>query len=282
MATVAHDAAPPAPRLALERVVCGVDGSPRSAGAVREAIALAPAVPQLSFVAVCAAPDGPDAVASLDERRALHALEQAQALAAARGVHATTRCVRADDVAGALLGEAAPGGLLVAGGHGTSRAGGGPPGSVADALLRHATGPLLVARPGPRPRAARPRILVAVDDGPAAADVVRLAGTIAAAVQGYVHLLHVAGREYGGTTRRRLAELSTELIAITGAEPVVDVLHRAQVAASIAQFAHRDRADLVVVGRRSVTGRRALGAVSERVVHTAPCSVLVVPVPRPA
>ena len=35
-------------------------------------------------------------------------------------------------------------------------------------------------------------------------------------------------------------------------------------------------ADLLVVGSRGVTGLRALGSVSERVAHRAPCSLLVV------
>lgn len=36
------------------------------------------------------------------------------------------------------------------------------------------------------------------------------------------------------------------------------------------------RADLLVVGSRGLRGVRALGSVSERVAHQAPCSVLVV------
>lgn len=37
------------------------------------------------------------------------------------------------------------------------------------------------------------------------------------------------------------------------------------------------RASLIVIGHRGVRGVGALGSVSERIVHRAPCSVLVVP-----
>jgi len=252
--------------------VCGVDGSSRDEQTVREAIAAAATAPQLTFVAVSPTASPSVSVASLDERRALRVLEQAQALAAAGGVRAATQFVRADDVAGALIGCAGASGLLVA----------GASGSVAGALLRRATGPLLIARPVPQADDAALHILVAVDDTAAAAGVAGLAGTIAAAGRGHVHLIHVAGPGYGRATRHRLAELSIELIALTGAEPVVDVVHAHHVASCIAQFAQRTQASLVVVGRRDVTGRHALGAVGEHVVRTAPCSVLVVPAAQPA
>ena len=282
MATLPHGAPPLARQTDIERVVCGVDGSPRGEQAVREAIALAAAAPQLTFVAVSATANPSAAVASLDERRALRALEQAQALAAESGVRAATQFVRADDVAGALIGCAGPRGLIVAGGPGGSPLVHAAAGSVADALLHRATGPLLIGRPVPEVADDAPHILVAVDDTAAAPGVAGLAGTLAAATRGHVHLVHVAGPGYGRATRHRLAELSIDLIAMTGAEPVVDVLHAHHVAACVAQFAQRTQASLVVVGRRGVTGLHALGAVSERVVRTAPCSVLVVPAAHPA
>lgn len=42
------------------------------------------------------------------------------------------------------------------------------------------------------------------------------------------------------------------------------------------------KADLLVVGSRGLRGVRALGSVSERVAHRAPCSVLVVRPPAPS
>jgi nucleotide-binding universal stress UspA family protein len=43
----------------------------------------------------------------------------------------------------------------------------------------------------------------------------------------------------------------------------------------IVETAAREDASLVVIGSRRLEGVRALGSVSERVVHDAPCSVLV-------
>lgn len=275
MATAHERLDQPTPRPAPECIVCGVDGSASSADAVDAALALAPPAQPLCFVAVAPATDGRDGAAALDEQRARRALEQARAQALAARRAATTRFVRADDVAGALIGLAGGRGLIVVGDHGDRPPPGGTSGSVAHAVLRGAAGPVLVARPASA-SAAVPRLLAAVDDTAAAAAVVGLAGTIAAAVGGRVQLVHVAGSGYGTRTRRRLAELSLDLIAMTGAEPVIDVLRAVRVAPSIVRYADLSRCALLVVGRRG-TRAPAPGAVSERVALTASCSVLVAP-----
>jgi nucleotide-binding universal stress UspA family protein len=64
----------------------------------------------------------------------------------------------------------------------------------------------------------------------------------------------------------------------TGVEPAV-VEPGGKPAERIAEAARDDRAGLVVIGSRGLGGLKALGSVSERVVHAAPCSVLVA---RPA
>ena len=277
MATIASILPAPSLGFAFDRVICALDGSPRDADAIREALAVAGAAAQLSFITVDDTPVGADAVASLGEHRARRALEQAQALAGAHGTSATTELAGPGDVAATLISRAGPRGLLVAGGHRGSSVAAAVTGSVERALLHRAEGPLLLAHPFNGEREARPRILVAVDDGPAAGGVVALAGAIAAASDGYVNVVHVAGRDYGSAVRHRLAELSIELIARTGREPVVDVLQGAHVAAGIADFARRSGSSLLVVGRRGLTGLHGLGSVSGRVVGAAPCSVLVVP-----
>ena len=120
---------------------------------------------------------------------------------------------------------------------------------------------------------------MAVDDSAGAAALAGLAGSIAADCRGYVHLVHVQGRGYGSHTRHRLAELSTALIEQTGAEPVVEVTCGAQVAARICQLARDSDSSLVVVGRPGDASRRVLEPVAERIVHDAPCSVLLAPTP---
>lgn len=155
----------------------------------------------------------------------------------------------------------------------------GDHGALEHAVSRahRAEAPLLVAREATAPERTVAQLLVAVDDEPEALGLVRSASIVAAEGGGYVHLAHVRGPRYGAGTRHRLAELSLEVIAITGAEPIVDVLHGAQVAASLIGLAQRCESSLLVVGRRRPAAARSLGAVSETLVRQAPCSVLVVP-----
>ena len=278
MSTLAHPLAVPASPHAIGHVLCAVDGSASGDDAVREAVVLAHCAARLTFVTVMSAevPDATQSV-SLGERRARVALERAQALARSQGIDARAELrYDDDDVAAVLLGCMDDDCLLVAGHHGNGRLVGAATGSVVSALAHRATGPLLIARAGTDPNDLPRRILVAVDDSDAARPVVRLAGSIAAGCHGYVQLVHVQGAGYGARTRHRLAELSTELIGLTGAEPVVDVLHGRHVAACIGDLAARCGSSLLVVGRRGLTGVRSLGSVSERLVHSAPCSVLVV------
>lgn len=274
----------PRPRLeelrrpTLDRVLCAVDGTRGSAEAIREALALAPCARRLCFIAVTdGAGHDPAGVASLAAHRARQTLEQAQALACDRRLTADTEIVQAKDVAGTLIARAGTSALLVVGSHGEAGQDGAPTGSIATALAEGAAGPLLVARAGAGADGTRPRILVAVDDSAAAAALVELAGTIAAGCRGYVHLVHVQGRGYGSHTRHRLAELSTALIEQTGSEPVVEVASGALVAAQICGLAQDSESSLLLVGRSGDAARRGLGPVAERIVHGAPCSVLVAP-----
>lgn len=267
-------------RPTLDHILCAVDGSRGSAEAIREALALAPCATRLSFIAITDASEGDaNRVASLAAHRARQTLEQAGSLAAARALPAQAELVRAASVVETLIDHAGTTALLVVGSHGEARPAETATGSVATALANRAAGPLLIARAGADARGTPPRILVAVDDSAAAAPLVALAGSIAAGCHGYVHLVHVQGRGYGSHTRHRLAELSTALIEQTGSEPVVEVACAANVAAHVCRLAQDSRSSLVVVGRRQPAGRRAVVAVGERIVHGAPCSVLVVPTP---
>jgi nucleotide-binding universal stress UspA family protein len=267
-------------RPTLDRVLCAVGAGRAGADAIREALALAPCATRLSFITVTdTAETGSDRIASLAAHRARQTLESALALASARALPAETELVAGANVADALLARAATTDLLVVGSRGEAPHPGAATGSVAAALAARATGPLLVARAGAGAQGTHPRILVAVDDGAAAAALAALAGAIATACHGYVHLVHVQGRGYGSPTRRRLAELSTALIEQTGSEPVVEVARAANVAAHVCQLAQDSSSSLLVVGRPGRPGRRGLGPVAERILHGSPCSVLVGPTP---
>ena len=65
-----------------------------------------------------------------------------------------------------------------------------------------------------------------------------------------------------------------ELLEATGREPAVSEVS-GEPHEEIARLAGELEAGLVVVGSRGLGGVKALGSVSERVAHLAPCSVLV-------
>lgn len=252
---------------AVEGVLCAVGDSRSSHDAVHEALTFGAAAREVRFVSVATG------ASQREERRARYRLGQAQSVAIAAGIAARIELVRGDgsDIAGALLARAHAREMLIAGMDGNPLHAAG---CTATALAHRTTGPLLVARgqrsAGPAPR----RILVAVDDTPAATSLVRAAGTIAAACGGHVHLVHVRGAGYGSQTRQRLAELAMELIATTGAEPTVDILNGMRVAQRLIEFATLSGAGLVVIAR---AGGAPLGRVGERLLHWSPCSLLVVP-----
>jgi nucleotide-binding universal stress UspA family protein len=258
----------------LQQVLCAVDGGRAGNAALHQAIALAPCATQLRFISVIAPAEH---ARPLGERRAQRALEHARTVALTYGIRAEADLLQGDDPAALLLAHESAAMVLVAGIHGGSRAAGAVTGSVATALAHRAVGPVLLAREGGASHDVPRRILVAVDDDAIARPAARLAGTIAARCGGYVHLVHVRRRDYGTRTRHRLALLATDLMELTGAEPMIDVLQGSRVAAQVSDLAQRHSSSLLVVGRGGPTGLRALGSVSERLVHTAPCSVLVVP-----
>jgi universal stress protein A len=141
------------------------------------------------------------------------------------------------------------------------------------------------------------RILVATDFSPSAQAAADTAGRIARALGGEIDLVHVAplstyaqaaaharvpysaldlvgkvtadSERQGQTEVARLAAdgVTARLITVDGPPP-----------AEIVRVARERDSDLIVMGTHGRTGLRsiALGSVAERVVHLAPCSVLVV------
>jgi nucleotide-binding universal stress UspA family protein len=181
--------------------------------------------------------------------------------------------IRGNDVAGLLAAATnLEADLVAVASHGSSRPAGIVFGSVATAMVHHAPCCVLVARD--REEAGSfPRVILHAGDGsPDSIQAARLAGTIAARHGATVVTLHVRDGQQPG---ERVAEEAVSIIESCGREPVLETAdgpaHR-----RIVEVADRAGASLILVGSRGLTGLKALGSVSERVAHRAPCSVLVV------
>jgi nucleotide-binding universal stress UspA family protein len=116
-------------------------------------------------------------------------------------------------------------------------------------------------------------VLLAVDGSPSCLPAADVAGRVAVRTGGRVAIVSAPG--HGEAIRRTLAEAARRLRNATGSDPVIldetGAAHRAVASAAVAIGA-----SLVVTGSRWLTGVEALHSVSERIAHTAPCSVLVV------
>ena len=262
------------PEPAFTNALCGIDDSRRSGEAAHQATMLATPGGSIDFVAVCwAVGEGRRTVASLNAKRAQEALEEAGHAALGAGAAATWRILRAPDSAAALLREAHGHDLVAVGSHTGSRASGIFFGSTASTLVHRADVPVLVARRPPSDDAFPNKILVASDGSPGSATAARLAGRIGHACDSEVTVLHVSEGETPNM-RAELARQVVELFETVGHEPpVCDASGDPH--DEIPRLAGELGAGLLVIGSRGLGGVKALGSVSERVAHDAPCSVLV-------
>jgi nucleotide-binding universal stress UspA family protein len=246
----------------FERILCGVDGTPASLVAVRQALRLQGEHGSVSLVAVAnfarAAQAGMAAThaAELLQHEAEAALAEAQAIAPS----AASKLV--DGVPAALLlnqAEAERATLIAVGSHGRRRAAGLLLGTVAARMLRDATCSVLVARAADDD--AWPQtVVVGVDGSVESAAAFTVAGSLAARLGGRVRAVT--------STKDQADREAAEAIAPELEEhdaPAVNVL-----------VSESRPADLIVVGSRGLHGLKALGSVSERVAHQARSSVLVV------
>lgn len=118
--------------------------------------------------------------------------------------------------------------------------------------------------------------MLASDGSPGAWAPARTAARIAASFDSRVEIVHVVD----GTHPERLPALEEQIAEIrnlTGEEPGLTE-PSGHVTQEIIEAAKAKGSSLIVSGRRGLHGIRALGSVSERVVHRAECSVLLIPV----
>jgi nucleotide-binding universal stress UspA family protein len=261
--------------LPFKSILCGVEGNESSTEAARQAIALAAAGgADLHFIAARARfeVDADSSEESLEK-----SLEEATALAGESGVEASMEMAKGEHSIDILLAAAKGHDLLVLGTHDHSRAAGIVLGSTASEAAHRAERPLLIARradgdgfPG--------RILLASDGSPASWPPVRAAAAVATATGADLELVHVADGKHPDAAGEVEAQ-AAEIQEIMGTAPrVSQPLGSAR--SEIVEAASSGGASMIVCGRSGRRGRRglkALGSVSERIVHDAGCSVMLVP-----
>jgi nucleotide-binding universal stress UspA family protein len=247
----------------FERILCGVDGTPASLVAVRQALRLQHENGGVLLSAVANLAQA--AQAGMAARHAAGLLEQdaEAALAEARAIapSAASKLVDGDPVTVLLQqAEAERATLIAVGSHGRRRAVGLVLGTVAARMLRDATCSVLIARPARDPEVWPREIIVGVDGSGESAAAFAVARSVA---------------DRFGVSVRALASTKDQLDR-DAAQAIAPGLEEQGESALDLLVAASEAADLVIVGSRGLHGLRALGSVSERVANRAPCSVLVV------
>jgi nucleotide-binding universal stress UspA family protein len=257
----------------FQRVLVGVDGSPESAEAARQAALLVAAEGTLTLLSAWTVPPpavgGMGPIVSYELGAGAFRQEAEHAVATATTAISPPATPQAKVVRGfawdELIKEAErePETLIVVGSHGQGRMRGILIGSTATEVVHKAPCSVLVARWGGKrfPR----RIVVGVDGSRESAAAYTVARQLADRLGS--ELWPVVAHGGDGVDRAAVAAILDRRHEDLPDEPV-----RALVAASA-------DADLVVVGSRGLHGLKALGSVSERVAHDAHCSTLIV---RPA
>lgn len=269
MATTTHSTRLEAGRGVCSRIVVGIDGSQHALEAARQAALLQELDGELTlFAAWDTGPymggTGTRIPYYLDE--ALQRATAEKALRAAGEYIApytapTAKLVRGTAVATLLEEiERDQDTLVAVGSSGVGRLRGIVEGAVATEMVHRAPCSVLVARPvdSDFPH----RVVVGVDGSVESAAAYATARYLAERFGAEFHAL-VA---WGGKS------VNERLVATITAGDHDDC----EQAPSEALAKEAETADLVVVGSRGLHGLRALGSVSERVAHTAPCSALVV------
>jgi nucleotide-binding universal stress UspA family protein len=253
-------------------ILCGVEGNPSSTEAARQAIALASAGASLHFISVYTSFElSPDYT-----REALGAsLEEVSRLAEQAGIAASTELKEGKYAIDVLLPESRQHDLLALGTHGNTRAGGIFFGSTASEAAHRAERALLIARQPREPAPPFGRVVLASGGSPGSWAPARAAFRVAAAFGSELEIVHVADGE--PPERRAVVEAqAAEAAAVIGAQPLLG-FPSGEATEAIVEAARAGGASVIVCGRRGVQGVKALGSVSERLVHQADCSVILVP-----
>jgi nucleotide-binding universal stress UspA family protein len=245
----------------LERILCGVDGTPESLVAVAQANRLRDPDGSLTLIAVANLAKAAHAGIAAGHAAELLQREAEGALAAARSLAppAIEKLVDGEPVA-VLLREAEDATIVAVGSHGHGRAAGVLLGTVAASMVHNAPCSVLVARAARDEETWPQSVVVGVDGSAESAAAFTVANAIA--------------NRFGG--RLNAVASTHDHLDREAAHAIARELDEQPGRAADALVSASDSADLVVVGSRGLHGLKALGSVSERVAAQARCSVLVV------
>ena len=249
----------------FERIVIGVDESPESLVALRQAGRLLE--PNGRFVLTSVAD------VTLAVRAGWGTTQVSEDIKSKARMALSAACAEAPGAEAVLL-DGAPADtvlktarhigadLVAVGTHGSSRTKGILLGSVATLMLHEAPCSVLIARPSTGDAEFPRRILVGVDGSPGSAQAAEEARKLALRFNAALKVAACGG-------------MKIDLDALWSIEPNAELDDRRPDEALIERAAEA-AADVLVVGTRGVHGMAALGSVSERVAHRAGCSVLVI------
>ena len=265
MATTAHPTTDaPARTHVFDRVLVGVDSSDASIEAARQAAVLAEHYGRLTLVGVYPPPArmGGEFPYHGDELRTEAEDAVAKALAAINAPAATSGKVARGFTWSTLIADADENDstLIVVGSHGQGRLEGILGASTMTELVHKAPCSVLVARHvlDTFPR----RVVVGVDGSPESARAYAAA----------LRIVNRFGSAFGPVVATGGTHVDLDAVSrLTNGnhdEPACDPVEALVAAAA--------DGDLLVVGSRGLHGVKALGSVSERVAHRAPCSTLIV------
>jgi nucleotide-binding universal stress UspA family protein len=239
--------------VALDRIVCGIDGSPEALEAARQAALLVPADGRVLLVEAAASQAARDG-AEADLAAARTAVGDGGALGVAARVGSAAEVLERE----ALHVHAD---AIAVGSHGGGRTEGVLLGSVATRVIHEAPCSVLVARAGMSD--APGRIVVGADGSAAARQALAVARLLAGRTGARLLVLHVLD---GTLPRGAAAEiLGVDVVEVPASWSAADGLASATAPG-----------DMLVVGSRELRGIRSLGSVSESVAHRSPASVLIV------
>ena len=260
--------------LVLADILCGVDGTKVAYEAVRQAAWLTGPNGHLTLLAVTAVSgSGTFRTAAIAPVRAQRALATANRMASAMGVTADMAIDERSPVTDVLLEHAGAHGLLAIGPPPMPRLAHILVGGTATTVAHVLTASVLVARRQPAHTDFGADIVVGSDALDTSSELVRFATALALRHGSTLTYLHAID----GAAKRHPTRIAAQVEYVTQtlgdrARVRIEPRHAHELIVATAKL---ERSSLLIVGSRSGGGLRAVGSVSERVVHDAPCSVLV-------